>query len=1150
MKKHIVGLILSVLCMLAVLSAMSFSVFADETIYIKSVTVSGFAPPVAGAKAGYASLTTDKSMVKVENNVCGAWVRTYDHKPIYQNDKLMSGTEYTYRFCLVVSGSYSFDKSCKVNVGGKIIPAENLEIYYSGSSGVRVTRMYITTEGYYTDGQKREFIDEIVIRGTAQPILGVSDNAYVAEVPTGAPYNVNRVSWVAYDKQGRSFSVNVDENKFNQSDRYCKSIDIEFSEKYAVSDNTRVVLEDAVGEPTKALIISREANKATVRLEYNVKQPTIPTVTFNANGGHFSNGAETSAWSTRYDGTFEFLPEERTVIRSGYSFEGWYTEPVGGDRVDETETFFADTILYAQWKEAISEVRINGLVLPMPGRKPVFVESVPDGAEYRIEYSGWLSEEAGITNNAAANDYLKSEGMPLLTAFDEDEFYSYEANVVSVSGKKFAANAKYYINGVEIEKKNSEISLESVSIKCQYYAHESSFKVYNENPITIPSGIIGSEITQVDLKDYISAPDGFTISAPAGFPFELKSDRYICGTRPDHATGDATYTLTVTSDKKNGQLKIKVGATVAEAMVLKQPIAAKVDCAKGDRAVLNVEVAAANSTALTYSWQFFNLGDKKWYDLSMLASSGLLEFSGENTANLAIGAKDIAGNLKFRCKIKADGKTFYSDVADVVATHLLSGVFNVLGASEKAEKHSTECTECKTVIKEAHVFKYTLLKVPDGVQKGEYSKVCIECGYSINLQYESSSASKAVLNIYTDGDEMPEKVRIVNMYSMQAPLGYYPVREGYTFVGWSLVRDSDTADYLADDEIFCVGEMSLYAVWDEIAVWIDGIPVPSGKQVDVFGDGSVTVEPQNRKRGPLVILDGADFSTSPIINMSGEAAIYSHAPICAVLSGDNLITADRVNGVAVKSDENVTFDGDGRLVINATVSDVKAVAADSVDIVDGSIVLNGCTYGFVTDRLTYYNGRVEVRAGERKAGEYFGLGSDIVIDSLYDAKIFADSEEIDADDPKIQSAAKIVIKVSPDFDITYKYIDESDCYISGRRINVFRDCGHCVLRPVAKGYERMAGDVNGSGCFVYTVPDDVSALIIKGRLAGDADGDGAVSLDDLTAVCRYLAGWSDYKSVDIICDINGDGSVDTVDALYIARHIAGIVGYENPDYAG
>ncbi len=70
------------------------------------------------------------------------------------------------------------------------------------------------------------------------------------------------------------------------------------------------------------------------------------TVAFDANGGSVSpEHMET------VDG---MLPELPVPTRSGYSFEGWYTEAAGGTRITEETVFTQNTTVYAHWSAGSS----------------------------------------------------------------------------------------------------------------------------------------------------------------------------------------------------------------------------------------------------------------------------------------------------------------------------------------------------------------------------------------------------------------------------------------------------------------------------------------------------------------------------------------------------------------------------------------------------------------------------------------------------------------------------------------------------------------------------------------------------------------------------------------------------------------------------
>lgn len=73
------------------------------------------------------------------------------------------------------------------------------------------------------------------------------------------------------------------------------------------------------------------------------KEETIYTIGLDACGGVSS----TVVVTTNLAGKLTTLPESPTL--EGYTFSGWYTEPVGGSKVSTSTVFTSDTTIYAHW---------------------------------------------------------------------------------------------------------------------------------------------------------------------------------------------------------------------------------------------------------------------------------------------------------------------------------------------------------------------------------------------------------------------------------------------------------------------------------------------------------------------------------------------------------------------------------------------------------------------------------------------------------------------------------------------------------------------------------------------------------------------------------------------------------------------------------
>ncbi len=114
---------------------------------------------------------------------------------------------------------------------------------------------------------------------------------------------------------------------------------------------------------------------------------TIYTIGLDACGGTCS----TVVVYTTLAGKLSALPEQ--PVLDGYSFLGWYTEPVGGTKVTTSTVFTEDTTLYAHWsvKESASS-----------GTSTVTVPSVVPQFELRNHLGTFLIAGILLTTLAAA----------------------------------------------------------------------------------------------------------------------------------------------------------------------------------------------------------------------------------------------------------------------------------------------------------------------------------------------------------------------------------------------------------------------------------------------------------------------------------------------------------------------------------------------------------------------------------------------------------------------------------------------------------------------------------------------------------------------------------------------------------------------------
>ena len=82
--------------------------------------------------------------------------------------------------------------------------------------------------------------------------------------------------------------------------------------------------------------------------------------------------------------------------------------------------------------------------------------------------------------------------------------------------------------------------------------------------------------------------------------------------------------------------------------------------------------------------------------------------------------------------------------------------------------------------------------------------------------------------------------------------------------------------------------------------------------------------------------------------------------------------------------------------------------------------------------------------------------------------------------------------------------------------------------------------VDSTASYTRDFTIEVKAAIIY----GDANGDGAVNMQDLTVLAQYLARWPGIVIDEMAADANGDGAVNMQDLTVLSRHLARWPGYE------
>ena len=171
---------------------------------------------------------------------------------------------------------------------------------------------------------------------------------------------------------------------------------------------------------------------------------TTKTVHFNANGGTVSPASKVVTCSSNYGKTYGTLP---TPTRTGYDFDGWYTQETGGTKVTANTSVGTDppTTLYARWKGKTYTVSFNanGGTVGTASDTVTYGKkyySLPTPTRKGYTFDGWYTLKAGGTKvtsdttvTTAANHTLYAHWhlTPALAPYD----VKLEMDETSVYGK-------------------------------------------------------------------------------------------------------------------------------------------------------------------------------------------------------------------------------------------------------------------------------------------------------------------------------------------------------------------------------------------------------------------------------------------------------------------------------------------------------------------------------------------------------------------------------------------------------------------------------------------------------------------------------------------------------------------------------------------
>lgn len=976
MKRKKSRLFSAVLCAAVLLGVLPQTTLAAQTV-IPEVRIEGMSEVSIkkGIKAAPVKLTCPGSdeILKIDE---GKWYRACDDAKLSSNyDPFDSGTEYYYRFKVIIkNGNYVVNSSTAFYIDDEPVPQENID-YYAGY-------LYIKTKNLCTEGVRKNYLDSLELMGVQQPgsNSSVEELTQAVKVSAGRPYSIWGIKWKVYDPIKKSY---VNATSFKNTTRCTLTVTFDFEEGFGMSQNTQILLTD--GAPPREIRKSTVGvNKPSVTFEYTIKSPKPNTITLDANGGSFvgAAGAATLEMQTGIDGTIMSLHYDHTVInREGFYLEGWYTEPEGGERVDLGRVYNKDTTIYAQWKPIIKELRLYNIE-PMPGRKPVFY---PLGtSEYTVRQIYEDDDGNIISDNEAQNALFAGEAeYSLLEKYTENTVYEYGAYEEATGDAWFTAETKLYINDVSVENHLSKPSRD-IHIRREYTCAEASeFKVYNLKPVEIPAGVSGSSIN-VDLKNYISCADSYTVTGDAEFAaygLSITGNRYITGVYPSAAIEEKSFTLTVTSGDESKDLPVHIGRTETAPFIESLTDKVVTECDRS--AAFHIKVCAPEGATVTYDWQLKQ--DSAFISIKQLVDYGVGVgmFVGYETPAFVITNR-TPGSETYRCVVKVNGVEVKKGVNDNLVSHSVRHIFDSCTPKD-GTNHSLICSRCSyedesgnTVTykkDEEHIYKYELLREATDTVDGLYRKTCAKCGYqpsAVNSFTKSDMQSSTVLFLFDkrEAGSQPYKTIQMKMYNKVILPNVRPIKSGYSFLGWTVDKSGKTVDYLPGDEVFVPMGLSLYAVFAEPIITVGGESITQDNAEALFG-GAVSFTPETSMSPAKLTLNNAHIDTHPIYATAESVGIYANGDLDIELTGDSIIEAGTIDAVGILCGGKVSVYGSGTLTIKGAGKSIydTGIKAAKIENLAEKLSVRDCKTAFNGKTILAY-GITEVYGGNYSSASF------------------------------------------------------------------------------------------------------------------------------------------------------------------------------------
>lgn len=239
--------------------------------------------------------------------------------------------------------------------------------------------------------------------------------------------------------------------------------------------------------------------------QFEVVAANTFTITFDANGGV----CDTNSADTNAEGKLTNLP---TPTRDGYTFDGWFTEATGGEKVTTSTTFSENATLYAQWSKDSSG---DSGVTPTPD---------PDkpGDDNNTDNDGSTGSEDTVTNpdGSTTTTITKEDGSSSTTTVGTDG--KVESNVtVSEEAVSNADGAAVALPIPEVPVTTDKAAAPTVTVNLPSKdATKVEVPVKDVTPGTVAI-LVHADGTEEVIKDTVTSDGGITVALTDGATIKI-----------------------------------------------------------------------------------------------------------------------------------------------------------------------------------------------------------------------------------------------------------------------------------------------------------------------------------------------------------------------------------------------------------------------------------------------------------------------------------------------------------------------------------------------------------------------------------------------------------------------------------------------------